>query len=136
MFSLKDKVAIVTGASQGIGRDTAIALAEAGAKVAVAARNEQKLAALVGEIAGAGGTALAVTMDVADAEQVKAGFKQVGEKFGRLDILVNNAAITRDGLALRMKADDWETVLRTNLTGAHLCIQQALPTMMKARTGR
>src|SRR5256714_9218829 len=136
MFSLKDKVAIVTGASQGIGRDTAIALAEVGAKVAVAARNEEKLAALVGEIAGAGGTALAVTMDVADAEQVKAGFKQVGEKFGRLDILVNNAAITRDGLALRMKADDWETVLRTNLTGAHLCIQQALPTMMKARTGR
>jgi 3-oxoacyl-[acyl-carrier protein] reductase len=75
-------------------------------------------------------------MDVADAEQVKAGFKQVLEKFGRLDILVNNAAITRDGLAMRMKADDWEAVLRTNLTGAHLCIQQALPTMMKARAGR
>jgi len=75
-------------------------------------------------------------MDVADAEQVKTGFKQVLEKFGRLDILVNNAAITRDGLAMRMKADDWEAVLRTNLTGAHLCIQQALPTMMKARAGR
>jgi 3-oxoacyl-[acyl-carrier protein] reductase len=75
-------------------------------------------------------------MDVADAEQVKAGFKQVLEKFGRLDILVNNAAITRDGLAMRMKADDWDAVLRTNLTGAHLCIQQALPTMMKARAGR
>jgi 3-oxoacyl-[acyl-carrier protein] reductase len=136
MFSLKDKVALVTGASQGIGRDTALALAEAGAKVAVAARNEEKLAALVSDIAAAGGTGLAVKMDVADAEQVKAGFKQVLEKFGRLDILVNNAAITRDGLAMRMKADDWEAVLRTNLTGAHLCIQQALPTMMKARTGR
>jgi len=136
MFNLKDKVALVTGASQGIGRDTALALAEAGAKVAVAARNEEKLSALVAEITAAGGIALAIKMDVADAEQVKAGVKQVLEKFGRLDILVNNAAITRDGLALRMKPDDWETVLRTNLTGAHLCIQQALPPMMKARTGR
>jgi 3-oxoacyl-[acyl-carrier protein] reductase len=136
MFSLKDKVALVTGASQGIGRDTALALAEVGAKVAVAARTEEKLAALVNEIAAAGGTALAVKMDVADADQVKAGFKQVAEKFGRLDILVNNAAITRDGLALRMKQDDWEAVIRTNLTGAHLCIQQALGTMMRARAGR
>ena len=136
MFSLKEKVAIVTGASQGIGRDTALALAEAGAKVAVAARSEEKLQALVADINAAGGCAFAVKMDVADAEQVKAGFKQVLEKFGRLDILVNNAAITRDGLAMRMKADDWDAVLRTNLTGAHLCIQQALPTMMKARAGR
>jgi len=136
MFSLNDKVAVVTGASQGIGRDTALALAEAGAKVAVAARSEEKLLALVADIAAAGGTAFAVKMDVADAEQVKTGFKLVLEKFGRLDILVNNAAITRDGLAMRMKAEDWEAVLRTNLTGAHLCIQQALPTMMKARAGR
>jgi 3-oxoacyl-[acyl-carrier protein] reductase len=137
MFSLKDKVAVVTGASQGIGRETALALAEVGAKVAVAARNEEKLAALVKEIVALeAGQALAVKMDVADAEQVKAGFKQVLEKFGRLDILVNNAAITRDGLAMRMKADDWDAVIRTNLTGAHLCIQQALPTMMRARAGR
>src|ERR1700737_3575155 len=136
MFNLTDKVALVTGASQGIGRDAALALAESGAKVAVAARNEEKLSALVAEIIAAGRTALAVKMDVADAEQVKSGFRQVLEKFGRLDILVNNAAITRDGLALRMKPDDWETVLRTNLTGAHLCIQQALPPMMKARAGR
>jgi len=136
MFSLKDKVALVTGASQGIGRDTALALVEAGAKVAVAARNEKKLTVLAGEIAAAGGTALAVRIDVADAEQVKAGFKQIIEKFGRLDILVNNAAITRDGLSMRMKADDWDAVIRTNLTGAHLCIQQALGTMMRARAGR
>jgi 3-oxoacyl-[acyl-carrier protein] reductase len=136
MFSLKDKVAVVTGASQGIGRETALALAAAGAKVAAAARNEEKLKTLAGEIFATGGIALAVKMDVADAEQVKAGFKQVVEKFGRLDILVNNAAITRDGLAMRMKMDDWEAVLRTNLTGAHLCIQQALPTMMRARAGR
>jgi 3-oxoacyl-[acyl-carrier protein] reductase len=136
MFSLKDKVALVTGASQGIGRDTALALSEAGAKVAVAARNEEKLSALVTEVSTAGGEALAIKMDVADADQVKAGFKQVVEKFGRLDILVNNAAITRDGLALRMKQDDWEVVIRTNLTGAHFCIQQALATMMRARAGR
>ena len=136
MFSLKDKVAVVTGASQGIGRETALALAEAGAKVVVAARNEEKLVALAGAVAAAGGEAFALKMDVADAEQVKAGFKQVIEKFGRLDILVNNAAVTRDGLAMRMKKDDWDAVLQTNLTGAHLCIQQALPTMMKARAGR
>ncbi len=136
MFSLKDKVALVTGASQGIGRDTALALAAVGAKVAVAARNEERLSALVADIAAAAGTAFAVKMDVADAEQVKSGFKQILEKFGRLDILVNNAAITRDGLAMRMKPDDWEAVLRTNLTGAHFCIQQALPPMMKARAGR
>jgi 3-oxoacyl-[acyl-carrier protein] reductase len=136
MFNLKDKVALVTGASQGIGRATALALAEAGAKVALAARNAEKLAAVAQEIAAAGGEAFAVQMDVADAEQVKAGFKQALEKFGRLDILVNNAALTRDGLALRMKADDWEAVLRTNLTGAMTCIQQALATMTRQRSGR
>ena len=136
MFNLKDKVAVVTGASQGIGRETALALAQAGTKVVVAARNEERLATLVAEIVAAGGEAFAVKMDVADAEQVKAGFKQIIEKFGRLDILVNNAAVTRDGLAVRMKKDDWDAVLQTNLTGAHFCIQQALPTMMKARAGR
>ena len=136
MFSLKDKVALITGASQGIGRSTALALAQAGAKVAAAARSTDKLAALVAEIEHAGGEALAVPMDVADAAQVKAGFQQVLAKFGRLDILVNNAAITRDALALRMKLDDWDAVLRTNLTGAHLCIQQALGPMLKQRLGR
>jgi 3-oxoacyl-[acyl-carrier protein] reductase len=136
MFSLKDRVALVTGASQGIGRATCLALASAGARVIAAARNREKLAAVVQEIEGAGGRALAVVMDVADAEQVKAGFRQGVERFGRLDILVNNAGITRDGLALRMKAEDWETVLRTNLTGAHLCIQQALAVMLRQRHGR
>ena len=136
MFSLVGKVALVTGASQGIGRETALALAGAGAKVAVAARNEERLAALAQEISVKGGEAFAVTMDVADAEQIKAGFKKILEKFGKLDILVNNAAITRDGLAMRMKLDDWDAVIRTNLTGAHLCAQQALATMMRARSGR
>ena len=126
----------MTGASQGIGRATAIALARAGARVAAAARNTDKLAGVVTEIAAAGGEAIAVAMDVADAEQVKAGFRLTTEKFGKLDILVNNAAITRDALAVRMKADDWDAVLRTNLTGAHFCAQQALSLMMRARYGR
>jgi 3-oxoacyl-[acyl-carrier protein] reductase len=136
MFSLKDKIALVTGASQGIGRATAQALAEAGAKVAVAARKEQQLGTLAEEIASAGGEALVVPMDVGDAAQVKNGFQRILEKFGRIDILVNNAAVTRDTLALRMKLEDWEAVLRTNLTGAHLCTQQALGAMLKQRSGR
>lgn len=136
MFSLQGKVALVTGASQGIGRATSLELAKAGAKVAVAARNTEKLAALVAEVRATGGEALAVTMDVADAAQVKSGFQQAISHFGRLDILVNNAGIARDGLALRMKLEDWEAVLRTNLTGAHLCIQQALATMVRQRAGR
>jgi 3-oxoacyl-[acyl-carrier protein] reductase len=136
MFNLANKIAVVTGASQGIGRDTALALSAAGAKLAVAARNEEKLAALVEEITSKGGEALAVKLDVADADQIKSAFKSVLEKFGKIDILVNNAAITRDGLAMRMKPDDWDAVIRTNLTGAHVCIQQVLPPMMKARAGR
>lgn len=136
MFSLKDTVALVTGASQGIGRETSLALAKAGANVAVAARNAEKLASLVSEIQETGGQALAVPMDVADAALVKNGFQQVLAKFGKLDILVNNAAITRDTLALRMRLEDWDAVVRTNLTGAHLCIQQALGAMLRQRSGR
>src|SRR5215831_15984938 len=136
MFSLKDKVALVTGASQGIGRATSLYLAQAGAKIAAAARNAEKLESLVMEIEAAGGEAQAIPMNVADAAQVKAGFQQLLGKFGRLDILVNNAAITRDTLALRMKLEDWDAVLRTNLTGAHLCTQQALGAMLKQRSGR
>jgi 3-oxoacyl-[acyl-carrier protein] reductase len=136
VFSLKDKAALITGASQGIGRATSLALAEAGAKVAVAARSVEKLRLLVTAIETAGGQALAVPMDVADPAQIKTAFQQVLAHFGKLDILVNNAAITRDTLALRMKLEDWDAVLRTNLTGAHLCIQQALGAMLRQRSGR
>jgi 3-oxoacyl-[acyl-carrier protein] reductase len=136
MFSLIGKVALVTGASQGIGRATSLILAEAGVRVAVAARSAEKLVTLVAEMEAAGSEALAVPMDVADAGQVKAGFERILARFGKLDILVNNAAITRDTLALRMKLEDWEAVLRTNLTGAHLCTQQALGAMLKQRAGR
>lgn len=136
MFSLQDKVALITGASQGIGRTASLVLAQAGAKVVVAARTLEKLSSLAGEIEAAGGTVLVLPMDVADANQVKAGFQQLFAKFEKLDILVNNAAITRDTLALRMKLDDWDAVLRTNLTGAHLCIQQALGVMIRQRSGR
>jgi 3-oxoacyl-[acyl-carrier protein] reductase len=136
MFSLREKVALVTGASQGIGRAISISLAQAGSRIAVAARNAENLNALVSEIEQAGGQALAVTMDVTDPAQVKAGFQQTIGHFGKLDILVNNAGITRDGLALRMKLEDWEAVLRTNLTAAHLCMQQALAAMIRQRSGR
>src|SRR5579883_2756150 len=136
MFSLRDRVALVTGASQGIGRAIALAFACAGARVVLAARNTDKLQSLAEEIGAGDGTALAIQMDVGDMEQVKAGFRQALGQYGRLDILVNNAAITRDGLALRMKAEDWDSVLRTNLTGAYFCIQQALAPMVKQRYGR
>jgi 3-oxoacyl-[acyl-carrier protein] reductase len=136
MFSLKERVALVTGASQGIGRAIALALSCAGARVVLAARNTEKLQSLAEEIDAMHGSALAIQMDVGDAPQVKAGFRQALERFGRLDILVNNAAVTRDGLALRMKAEDWDTVLRTNLTGAYYCIQQALAPMVRQRSGR
>ncbi|MFB3095582.1 MAG: 3-oxoacyl-[acyl-carrier-protein] reductase [Candidatus Acidiferrales bacterium] len=133
---LKDRVALITGASQGIGRATALLFAERGARVVLAARSADKLAAVEAEIKQAGGQALAVTLDVSDEEQVKSGIKQALEHFGHIDILVNNAAITRDQLQIRMKRADWEAVLATNLTGAHLCIQRVLPGMLRQRYGR
>ena len=135
MFDLKGKTALVTGASQGIGRAIALALAKSGARVAVAARNVRRLKASRGKLQLPGARRSRLRMDVAEAEQVKAGFREAVEKFGRLDILVNNAALTRDGLAVRMKPDDWDAVLRTNLTGAHFCAQQALATMLRQRYG-
>jgi 3-oxoacyl-[acyl-carrier protein] reductase len=133
---LDGRVALVTGASQGIGRACAIALAEAGAVVALAARNEQKLAETAGQIGNAGGRAENFKIDLAREEEIKSGIKAVVAKLGKLDILVNNAGITRDQLALRMKRADWDDVLNTNLTGAYLCSQQALSSMLRQHWGR
>ena len=135
-MSLQEKIAVITGASQGIGRETALCLAGQGAKVALTARSADKLTALEEEIKKNGGEALAVPMDVADEEQVKSGMKKVIAHFGRIDILVNNAAITRDQLQMRMKRADWDAVLQTNLTGTHLCCQAVIPGMLKQRSGR
>jgi 3-oxoacyl-[acyl-carrier protein] reductase len=136
MARLQGRVALVTGASQGIGRACALALASEGARVAAAARNEDKLAAVVQEISKAGGEAAAFRMDVASEDEVKSAAKSAIEKFGKVDILVNNAGITRDTLVLRMKRADWDAVIATNLTGAHLCIQAVLSSMLKQRWGR
>ena len=136
MFSLKDKVALVTGASQGIGRATALALAQTGARVALAARNETKLAELAAQITATGGEALPVPMDLAQPEQIKSGFESVRAKFGGLHILVNNAAVTRDGLSIRMKPEDWDAVIQVNLTAAHIAIQHALALMLRQKWGR
>jgi 3-oxoacyl-[acyl-carrier protein] reductase len=129
-------VALITGSSQGIGRATALLLAERGARVALAARSAEKLAALEREVQERGGQAVAVPLDVAREEQIQAGVARVLERFGRIDILVNNAGIARDQLQVRMKREDWDRVLETNLTGAHLCIQQVLPGMLRQRYGR
>jgi len=127
---------LVTGASQGIGRACALALAAAGAQVALAARNAEKLGEVAAEIRAAGGVAEAFVLDIADEESIKACAKGVVGHFGKLEILVNNAGITRDVLALRMKRKDWDDVLLTNLTGSFLLTQAAMSPMLKARWGR
>ena len=133
---LDGRVALVTGASQGIGRACALALAEAGASVALAARNEPKLAETAEQIRATGGLAETFKMDLGSEDEIKSGVKAAIAKLGKLDILVNNAGITRDQLAMRMKRADWDVVIATNLTGAYLCSQQALGAMLRQRWGR
>ena len=133
---LKDKVVIVTGASRGIGRSLALNMAAQGAKLVLSARSAEALAQLVTEIQAAGGAAVAVAGDVSSAtaanELVDAGM----QAFGRIDVLVNNAGITRDALLLRMKDEDWDDVLNINLKGAFLCTRAAAKVMSKQRYGR
>ena len=136
MYILNDRVALVTGASQGIGRACALELARAGAAVACCARNEEKLAGVVAEIIAAGGRAAAFKMDVASEEDVKSVCKAVIANFGKVDILVNNAGITRDTLVMRMKRADWDDVIQTNLSGPHFCVQGVISSMLKQRWGR
>jgi 3-oxoacyl-[acyl-carrier protein] reductase len=141
-MNLTGRVAVVTGASQGIGRACALALAKNGARVALVARNQQNLDNVAQEIANCaqseGGTisARAFATDIAEEDQVKATFKAIVAEFGKIDILINNAGITRDQLIMRMKRADWDAVLATNLTSAFLCSQQAIPSMLKQRWGR
>jgi 3-oxoacyl-[acyl-carrier protein] reductase len=130
------RIALVTGASQGIGRACALELARAGATVALAARNLEKLAGVAAEITAAGGKAEAFALDVATEESIKDCAKAVIAHFGAVNILVNNAGITRDILSLRMKRKDWDDVLTTNLTGAFLMTQAVMSQMVKGRWGR
>jgi 3-oxoacyl-[acyl-carrier protein] reductase len=125
---MTNRTALVTGASRGIGKACARALANGGARVILAARDTARLEVAASEIPDASW----VELDLASPQSIKGAFA----KAGKIDILVNNAAVTKDGLALRMKKDDWDMVLATNLTGAFLAIQQVLPTMMRERWGR
>lgn len=133
---LQDKVAIITGSSRGIGRAIALHLASQGAVIVASARNAAALDALVAEIEGQGGKALAVPGDVGISQDVETLFATAKETYGRVDILVNNAGITRDGLLMRMKDEDWDAVMNTNLKGAFFCSRAAAKIMTKQRSGR
>lgn len=131
-MSLQDKVALITGASRGIGRASAMALAEEGARVAVGYLQDKDSALETAELTG--GTA--VNIDITNTEHVSSAFDEIERTLGNVDILVNNAGVTGDRLLIRMSEDDWNEVLETNLTGAFRCIKRALPTMLQARWGR
>ena len=131
-----NRIALITGASRGIGRACALEMVRAGYRVALAARQTDKLEEVAAEVRAAGGEAYVVALDLASQESIKAGFAKVSAEFGRIEVLVNNAGMTKDNLALRMKADDWNLVLQTNLSGAFFCIQQVISPMMKERWGR
>ncbi|MGK7911971.1 MAG: 3-oxoacyl-[acyl-carrier-protein] reductase [Synechococcus sp.] len=137
MTSLSGQVALVTGASRGIGKAIALALAGEGAAVAVNYANSPEAAeAVVKEIVDAGGKAIAVKANVGDVDAVAKMFATVMDTWGRVDVLVNNAGITRDTLMLRMKPDDWQSVIDLNLSGVFWCIKTATKIMMKQRSGR
>jgi 3-oxoacyl-[acyl-carrier protein] reductase len=133
---MANRIAFITGASRGIGRACALALSASGAKVVLAARQVDKLEAVAAEIRAAGGEAFVVSIDLASPDSIKEAFSKASKEFGRIDILINNAGLTRDGLALRMKREDWDAVIQTNLSGSFFCIQQVLPPMVRERWGR
>lgn len=135
MRTLEGRVALVTGASRGIGRAIAVTLAARGAVVVAAARGDNA-AGTARDIAAAGGRAESVGLDVTDAASVERAMADLLGRHGRLDVLVNNAGITRDQLLLRMKREDWDAVIQTNLTAAFTCAQAALKPMIKQRGGR
>jgi 3-oxoacyl-[acyl-carrier protein] reductase len=133
---MANRIAFITGASRGIGRACAIALSAGGAKVVLAARQLDKLEEVAAAIRAGGGEAFVVPIDLASQDSIKEAFSKASKEFGRVDILINNAGLTRDGLALRMKRDDWDAVIQTNLSGSFFCIQQVLPAMVRERWGR
>jgi 3-oxoacyl-[acyl-carrier protein] reductase len=135
-MNLEGRVALVTGASQGIGKACAFALAEAGADVALGARNIEKLEAVAKDIRDMGRKALAIPLDVSSLDSVTEGVARALQALGKVDILVNNAGIARDNLVMRMKPEDWSAVIRTNLDGAYYCIRAVLPGMVRQRYGR
>jgi 3-oxoacyl-[acyl-carrier protein] reductase len=135
MIDLSGRIALVTGASRGIGQAIAARLAQQGATVLAAARGDNARAA-ADAIAAAGGKAEAVALDVTDAASGEAAIAGALERHGRIDILVNNAGITRDQLMLRLKRDDWDAVLATNLTSAFTLTQAVLKPMIRQRSGR
>lgn len=132
----QDKIAFITGGSRGIGKACACVLSEAGAKVAIAGRNLTTLNKVATEIEFQGGQALPIKMDVTDPNQIKMAFSKVLESFGKIDILINNAGITKDNLLLRMKDEDWLTVIETNLTAVFFVTRVAIKIMLKQRYGR
>ena len=132
----KDRIAVVTGASRGIGRSIALALAAKGATIVAVDMDQAATDAIVAELQAAGSKALAVVGNVTMAADVERMIDAATEAFGRVDILVNNAGITRDGLLMRMKDEDWDAVLNVNLKGAFLCTRAAFKVMSKQRYGR
>jgi len=137
MADLSKKVVVVTGGGRGIGKQMALAFADAGAKVVVASRSEGSCGAVADEInAKHEGMAKAFAVDVSDAESVDGFAKAVLAEFGAVNVLVNNAGVTRDGLMMRMKAEDWDTVLDTNLKGAFLTVKAFQRSLMKAEDPR
>lgn len=133
---MANRIAFVTGASRGIGRACALALSAAGERVVLAARQVDKLEEVAAEIRAGSGEAFVVAIDLSSQDSIKEAFAKASKEFGRIDILVNNAGLTRDGLALRMKRDDWDAVINTNLSGSFFCIQQVLSGMVRERWGR
>ncbi len=133
---MSNRVAFITGSSRGIGRETALTLSRTGLFIVVASPEVENNEKVAGEIRESGGEAMTLDLDISSPEAIKAGFAKVIAEKGRVDILVNNAGITRDGLAMRMKQNDWDLVLKINLHGAFFACQQAMPGMMKARWGR
>ena len=136
MFDLEGKVALVTGSAQGIGRAIALNFAQGGARIVLTDMREAKLDEVVKEIEALGGKAIRFVVDVTDREAVRKVVDQSLETCERIDILVNNAGITRDSLVMRMKVEDWQAVLKTNLEGTFYCIQAVLPGMVRQRYGR